>query len=195
MNPIRPFLDHTPQIHESCLIDETSVIIGEVSLAEDVSVWPYAVLRGDVNSISIGARSNVQDGSVLHVSHKNAEKPEGSPLIIGEDVTVGHKVMLHGCRIGDRVLIGMGTIILDDTVIEDDVMMGAGSLVPPRKRLESGWDLCKIPFLPTAEIQTKIFGCFCFKYPLILLKYPPLIPLGYLIIRHPDRLLGSNRHT
>ena len=109
MNPIRPFLDHTPQVHESCLIDETSVIIGEVSLAEDVSVWPYAVLRGDVNSISIGARSNVQDGSVLHVSHKNAEKPEGSPLIIGEDVTVGHKVMLHGCRIGDRVLIGMGT--------------------------------------------------------------------------------------
>lgn len=93
MNPIRPFLDHTPQIHESCLIDETSVIIGEVSLAEDVSVWPYAVLRGDVNSISIG----------------------------------------------DRVLIGMGTIILDDTVIEDDVMIGAGSLVPPRKRLESGY--------------------------------------------------------
>ena len=179
MNPIRPFLDHTPQIHESCLIDETSVIIGEVSLAEDVSVWPYAVLRGDVNSISIGARSNVQDGSVLHVSHKNAEKPEGSPLIIGEDVTVGHKVMLHGCRIGDRVLIGMGTIILDDTVIEDDVMIGAGSLVPPRKRLESGWDLCKIPFLPTAEIQTKIFGCFCFKYPLILPKFPlnpPWIP-------------------
>ena len=128
MNPIRPFLDHTPQIHESCLIDETSVIIGEVSLAEDVSVWPYAVLRGNVNSISIGARSNVQDGSVLHVSHKNAEKPEGSPLIIGEDVTVGHKVMLHGCRIGDRVLIGMGTIILDDTVIEDDVMIGAGQL-------------------------------------------------------------------
>ena len=93
MNPVRPFLNHIPQIHESCLIDETSVIIGEVSLAEDVSVWPYAVLRGDVNSISIG----------------------------------------------DRVLIGMGTIILDDTVIEDDVMIGAGSLVPPRKRLESGY--------------------------------------------------------
>ena len=148
MNPIRPFLNHTPQIHESCLIDETSVIIGEVSLAEDVSVWPYAVLRGDVNSISIGARSNVQDGSVLHVSHKNAEKPEGSPLIIGEDVTVGHKVMLHGCRIGDRVLIGMGTIILDDTIIEDDVMIGAGSLVPPRKRLESGYLYVGSPVLP-----------------------------------------------
>ena len=144
MNPIRPFLDHTPQIHESCLIDETSVIIGEVSLAEDVSVWPYAVLRGDVNSISIGARSNVQDGSVLHVSHKNAEKPEGSPLIIGEDVTVGHKVMLHGCRIGDRVLIGMGTIILDDTVVESDVMIGAGSLVPPRKTAGKRLSLCRL---------------------------------------------------
>ena len=139
MNPIRPFLDHTPQVHESCLIDETSAIIGEVSLAEDVSVWPYAVLRGDVNSISIGARSNVQDGSVLHVSHKNAEKPEGSPLIIGEDVTVGHRAVLHGCTIGNRVLIGMGAVVLDDAVIGDDVIIGAGSLVPPRKHLESGF--------------------------------------------------------
>ena len=118
---------------------KTSVVIGEVSLAEGVSVWPYAVLRGDVNSISIGKRSNVQDGSVLHVSHKNAAKPDGSPLIIGDDVTIGHKVMLHGCRIGNRVLVGMGSIILDDTVVEDDVMIGAGSLVPPRKRLESGF--------------------------------------------------------
>ena len=138
-NPIREFLDYVPSVDESCFIDETSVVIGEVSLAEDVSVWPYAVLRGDVNSISIGKRSNVQDGSVLHVSHKNAAKPDGSPLIIGDDVTIGHKVMLHGCRIGNRVLVGMGSIILDDTVVEDDVMIGAGSLVPPRKRLESGF--------------------------------------------------------
>lgn len=138
-NPIRAFLDYVPSFDESCFVDETSVVIGEVSLAEDVSIWPYAVLRGDVNSISIGKRSNVQDGSVLHVSHKNAAKPDGSPLIIGDDVTIGHKVMLHGCRIGNRVLVGMGSIILDDTVVEDDVMIGAGSLVPPRKRLESGF--------------------------------------------------------
>ena len=138
-NPIRAFLDYVPSVDESCFVDETSVVIGEVSLAEDVSIWPYAVLRGDVNSISIGKRSNVQDGSVLHVSHKNAAKPDGSPLIIGDDVTIGHKVMLHGCRIGNRVLVGMGSIILDDTVVEDDVMIGAGSLVPPRKRLESGF--------------------------------------------------------
>lgn len=76
---------------------------------------------------------------MLHVSHKNDAKPDGSPLIIGEDVTIGHKVMLHGCTVGNRVLVGMGTIILDDAVIEDDVMIGAGSLVPPRKRLESGY--------------------------------------------------------
>ena len=116
-NPIRAFLDYVPSVDESCFVDETSVVIGEVSLAEDVSIWPYAVLRGDVNSISIGKRSNVQDGSVLHVSHKNAAKPDGSPLIIGDDVTIGHKVMLHGCRIGNRVLVGMGSIIFDDTVV------------------------------------------------------------------------------
>lgn len=139
MNAIRTFQNHTPEIHETCMIDGTCVIIGEVSLADDVSVWPYAVLRGDVNSITVGARSNIQDGSVLHVSHKTAAKPEGSPLVIGEDVTVGHKVMLHGCRIGNRVLVGMGTTVLDDAVIEDDVMIGAGSLVPPRKRLAGGY--------------------------------------------------------
>ncbi|MDO1509785.1 gamma carbonic anhydrase family protein [Neisseria sp. MVDL19-042950] len=136
---IRPYLDHFSEIHESCLIDPAAVIIGDVSLGEHVSVWPFTVIRGDVNRISIGSRSNVQDLSMLHVSHKNDAKPDGSPLIIGEDVTIGHKVMLHGCTIGNRVLVGMGTIILDDAVIEDDVMIGAGSLVPPRKRLESGY--------------------------------------------------------
>ncbi|OSI09973.1 MULTISPECIES: gamma carbonic anhydrase family protein [Neisseria] len=136
---IRPYLEHVPHIDESCYIDPVSAVIGEVSLAQDVSVWPFAVLRGDVNSITIGARSNVQDLSMLHVSHKTAAKPDGSPLVIGEDVTIGHKVMLHGCTIGNRVLVGMNTVILDDVVIEDDVMIGAGSLVPPRKRLESGF--------------------------------------------------------
>ena len=138
MMNIRPYLEHYPQIDESCYIDPAAVI-DEVSLAESVSVWPFAVLRGDVNSITIGARSNVQDLSMLHVSHKTPAKPNGSPLLIGEDVTIGHKVMLHGCTIGNRVLVGMGTIILDDVVIEDDVMIGAGSLVPPRKRLEGGY--------------------------------------------------------
>jgi len=136
---IRPYLDTHPQIDDSCYIDPMGVVIGDVVLGENVSVWPFAVIRGDVNSIRIGNNSNVQDHAMLHVSHKKADKPEGSPLIIGEDVTVGHGVTLHGCTIGNRVLLGINTIVLDDVVIEDDVMIGAGSLVPPRKRLESGY--------------------------------------------------------
>lgn len=136
---IRPYLNTTPQIDLSCYIDELALVVGEVELAENVSIWPFAVVRGDVNFIKIGKNSNVQDHCMLHVSHKRAEKPEGSPLIIGEDVTIGHHVKLHGCTIGNRVLVGIGTIILDDAVIEDDVMIGAGSLVPPNKRLESGY--------------------------------------------------------
>ena len=130
---IRPYLDHHPKI------DAISVVIGEVSLAENISVWPFAVIRGDVNYIKIGKNSNVQDHAMLHVSHKNAAKPNGSPLIIGEDVTIGHHVTLHGCTVGNRVLIGINTIVLDDVIIEDDVMIGAGSLVPPRKVLKSGY--------------------------------------------------------
>ena len=140
MNPnIRPYLQHTPQIAANAYIDTMAVVIGEVSLAEHTSVWPCAVIRGDVNRISIGARSNVQDHAMLHVSHKTEAKPEGSPLTIGEDVTIGHHVTLHGCTIGNRVLVGINTVVLDDVVIEDDVMIGAGSLVPPKKRLESGY--------------------------------------------------------
>ena len=136
---IRPYLEHHPKIDSTCYIDDLSVIIGDVHLAENASVWPFAVIRGDVNHIRIGKNSNVQDHCMLHVSHKNDTKPNGSPLIIGEDVTVGHHVTLHGCTIGDRVLIGISTIVLDDVIIEDDVMIGAGSLVPPRKVLKSGF--------------------------------------------------------
>ena len=139
MRNIRPYLDHQPQVDSSCYVDAMSVVIGDVQLAEHVSVWPFAVIRGDVNSIRIGKHSNVQDHCMLHVSHKTASKPNGSPLVIGEDVTIGHHVTLHGCTIGNRVLVGINTVILDDVIIEDDVMIGAGSLVPPRKRLESGY--------------------------------------------------------
>ncbi|ETR93867.1 gamma carbonic anhydrase family protein [Acinetobacter lactucae] len=136
---VRPYLEHHPQVDSTCYIDDMAVVVGDVSLAENVSVWPFAVIRGDVNSIQIGKNSNVQDHCMLHVSHKNDAKPNGSPLIVGEDVTVGHHVTLHGCTIGNRVLVGINTVILDDVVIEDDVMIGAGSLVPPRKILKSGY--------------------------------------------------------
>ncbi len=137
--PLRSYRGITPTIGKNVYIDSSSVLYGEITIGNDSSIWPLVAARGDVNHIIIGNRTNVQDGSVLHVTHKNREKPEGSPLIIGNDVTIGHKVMLHGCNIGDRVLVGMGSIILDDVIVENDVMIGAGSLVPPGKRLESGF--------------------------------------------------------
>ncbi|WP_333495616.1 gamma carbonic anhydrase family protein [Kluyvera sp. CHPC 1.251] len=136
---LRRYKDLFPVIGDRVMIDNSSVIVGDVRLADDVSIWPLVAARGDVNYIQIGARSNIQDGSVLHVTHKSTKNPEGNPLIVGEDVTVGHKVMLHGCTIGNRVLVGMGSILLDGVVVEDDVMIGAGSLVPQHKRLESGY--------------------------------------------------------
>ncbi|MEB6381627.1 gamma carbonic anhydrase family protein [Leclercia adecarboxylata] len=136
---IRPYKDLFPKQGDRVMIDSSSVVIGDVRLGDDVSIWPLVAIRGDVNYVAIGARTNIQDGSVLHVTHKSSYKPEGNPLIVGEDVTVGHKVMLHGCTIGSRVLVGMGSILLDGVVVEDDVMIGAGSLVPQNKRLESGF--------------------------------------------------------
>ncbi len=138
--PIRPYNGKSPVIGSDVFIDESAIIIGDVELGEQCSIWPYAVIRGDVNSIRIGARSNVQDGCVLHVTHKNEESgKEGSPLTIGEDVTIGHKAVLHGCTIGNRVLIGMGSIILDNVEISSDVIIGAGTVVPPGKKLNGGY--------------------------------------------------------
>ncbi|MFZ4211414.1 MULTISPECIES: gamma carbonic anhydrase family protein [Pantoea] len=136
---LRPYKNHFPQQGDRVMIDNSSVVVGEVQLDDDVSIWPLVAIRGDVNKVVIGKRSNIQDGSVLHVTHKSSSNPEGYPLIVGEDVTVGHKAMLHGCTIGNRVLVGMGSILLDGVIVEDDVMIGAGSLVPPGKRLESGY--------------------------------------------------------
>ncbi|EKT52893.1 gamma carbonic anhydrase family protein [Providencia burhodogranariea] len=136
---LRPYLEIYPTVASNVFIDSSSVVIGDVRIAEDVSIWPLAVLRGDVNYIEIGARTNIQDGSVLHVTHKSPSNPEGNPLVIGEDVTIGHKVMLHGCTIGNRVLVGMGSIVLDGVIIQNDVVIGANSLVTQGKNLESGY--------------------------------------------------------
>ncbi|MCW8336041.1 gamma carbonic anhydrase family protein [Vibrio paucivorans] len=139
MNSIRSYKGIAPQLGERVYIDESAVLVGDIKIGDDSSVWPLVAARGDVNHIHIGERSNIQDGSVLHVTHKNKENPAGYPLLIGDDVTVGHKVMLHGCIIKNRVLVGMGAIVLDGAIIEEEVMIGAGSLVPPNKVLESGY--------------------------------------------------------
>lgn len=135
---IRTYLEYSPSLGQGAFVDASAVVIGRVTLGADVSIWPLCVLRGDVNDIRIGARTNIQDGSVLHNTSPDSSPPYGFPLIVGEDVTVGHKVILHGCSIGDRVLVGMGAVVLDGAVIQSDVILGAGSLVSPGKVLESG---------------------------------------------------------
>lgn len=133
LNPSRPFNGKTPVVGQRTYLDSTSVIIGNVTLGDDCSVWPMVTIRGDVNTITVGDRTNIQDGSVLHVTHAGGEHPQGIPLIIGNDVTVGHKVLLHACTIGNHCLIGMGSIVMDGVIIEENVLLGAGSLVSPGK--------------------------------------------------------------
>jgi len=120
-------------------IDSSAIILGDITLGDNVSIWPLVAARGDVNTIVIGDRTNIQDGTILHVTRKSENNPMGNPLVIGADVTVGHKCMLHGCTLGSRILVGMGAIIMDGAIIEDDVFIGAGSLVPPNKILKSGY--------------------------------------------------------
>lgn len=136
---IREFNRIMPTLGERVFIDDTAVIIGEVIIGDDSSVFPTAVIRGDVNSIRIGERTNIQDGSVLHVSHRHPENPTGYPICIGDDVTVGHRVVLHGCTIENECLIGINSVVMDNVVVESHVIIGANSLVPPNKRLESGY--------------------------------------------------------
>ena len=136
---IREFEGHTPLIDNTAYIDEAALIIGDVEIGKDSSVWPFSVVRGDVNIIRIGECANIQDNSVLHVSHQGPYNPEGNALHIGNHVTVGHRVTLHGCTVMDHCLIGMGATIMDGAVIHPNSFIGAGSLVAPNKELEGGY--------------------------------------------------------
>ena len=136
---IREFEGIFPSIADSAFIDDSAVVIGDVVIGKDSSVWPLTVIRGDVNKIRIGHTTNIQDGSVLHCSHASEFHPSGAVLQIGDQVTVGHKVLLHGCQIGDQCLIGMGSILMDQVIVGAQVMIGSGSLVTSGKVLESGY--------------------------------------------------------
>lgn len=138
-NRFRSYKGKNVRLANDVYVDESAVLIGDIILNDDVSIWPLVAARGDVNYIEIGARTNIQDGSILHVTRKTLSNPKGFPLVIGEDVTVGHQCMLHGCTLGNRILVGMGAIIMDGVIVEDDVFIGGGTLVPPNKRLESGF--------------------------------------------------------
>ena len=135
---IRGFRGKNPSFGERVYIAGSAVIIGDVTIGSDCSIWPAAIIRGDMHSIRIGSKTSVQDGAVLHITHKSTYNPSGHPLNIGNEVTIGHKAVLHGCSIGDRCLVGIGAIVMDGAEVEEEVIVAAGCLVPPEKRLKTG---------------------------------------------------------
>lgn len=152
MSSIRAHKGIRPTVPASVWVDPTAVIIGDVVLGEDCSVWPYAIIRGDMHRIRIGERVSVQDGSVLHITHASRFHPEGFALTIGSDVTIGHQATLHGCTIHDRVLIGMKAMVMDGAVVESEVILGAGAVVPPGKVLATGHVYMGSPARPVRAI-------------------------------------------
>ncbi len=136
---IRHFENKQPDIDTTTFVDDTALVLGDVQIGKNSSIWPFTLIRGDVNAIQIGNNTNIQDNSVLHVTHDGPYNPGGFALKIGNNVTVGHRVILHGCQVGDSCLIGMGATVMDGAVIEANTLLGAGSLVTPNKHLESGY--------------------------------------------------------
>jgi carbonic anhydrase/acetyltransferase-like protein (isoleucine patch superfamily) len=138
---IRTFENMHPDIHPTAWVDETALVIGDVSLGADSSVWPMAVARGDIHRIRIGARTNIQDGCVLHVTHagEHSAQPEGAPVTIGDGVIVGHRAVLHGCTLEDACMIGNGALVMDNVVVERHALVAAGAVVPPGKVLTGGY--------------------------------------------------------
>jgi carbonic anhydrase/acetyltransferase-like protein (isoleucine patch superfamily) len=152
---IRPYRNKSPVVGARAYVDESAVVIGDVVIGDDASVWPQCSIRGDVNTIRIGARSNIQDGTVIHVTHDHAAVPGGRPTNVGNDVTVGPQCVLHACTIEDYCLIGMGSQILDGAVLRKYVLLGAGSLVTEGKELEGGYLYVGRPAKCVRELTAK----------------------------------------
>jgi len=160
MNNIRTFEEMTPVIAENVWVDETAVVLGDVEIGSGSSIWPCVVVRGDIHRIRIGERTNIQDSSVVHVTHDSQFVPDGHPTVIGSDITVGHNVILHGCEIQDKCLIGMGSIVLDGSVVQTQVIVGASSLVPGGKILESGYLYMGSPVKQIRKLTEKELAFF-----------------------------------
>ncbi len=152
---IRKFKGTQPVINKKAYVDERATIIGDVTIGEESSIWPNASIRGDVHSIKIGKRTNIQDGAILHVTSDNIFTPGGYPLIIGDDVTVGHGAILHSCIIENQCLIGIGSIILDGARVKSNSMIAAGSLLGPNKTVEQYMLYKGVPAKPIRELTKK----------------------------------------
>ncbi|MDR3390078.1 MAG: gamma carbonic anhydrase family protein [Rudaea sp.] len=135
---IRPYRNQVPRFGANAYVDPAAIVIGDVEIGDDASLWPCTVTRGDVNHIRIGARTNIQDGAVLHVTHDGPYTPGGFPLLIGADVTVGHGAILHACTIEDACLIGMHATVLDGVRVRRHATIGAGAVVTPGKIVGEG---------------------------------------------------------
>ena len=159
---IEPYRGITPQLGRDVFVHPSAILIGNVVIGDQASIWPQVVIRGDVNSIRIGPRSNIQDGAILHVSHRRAADPEGAPLVLGREVSVGHGVILHGCTIHDECLIGMGSLVMDKAVLEPRVLLGAGSLVPEGQVLQSGWLYLGRPAKPIRRLTQEELDHFVY---------------------------------
>ena len=160
---LRAFEGTLPELGEGVYIDPAAVVIGDVHLGKDSNVWPNVTIRGDMHRIRIGERSSIQDNSVLHITHASDYDPGGWPLTIGDDVIVGHSCTLHGCTLGNRILIGMGSIIMDGAIVEDDVVIGANTLVPPGKKLESGHLYVGSPAKQIRKLSEKELSYFTYS--------------------------------
>lgn len=136
---IRLYKNIRPTVATTAYVDDSAAVIGDVVIDEDASIWPQCSIRGDVNVIRIGKRSNIQDNTVIHVTHRYPELPEGRATIVGDDVTVGHQCVLHACTIENLCLVGMGSIVLDGAILRAGTLLGAGSLVTEGKELEGGY--------------------------------------------------------
>lgn len=153
---LRPFKGQLPRLGERVYIDPAATVIGDVMIGDDSSIWPGTVVRGDVNFIRIGARTNIQDGTIVHVTHDGPYTPPGGlATIIGNDVTIGHGAIIHACRIEDACLIGMGATVLDGAVVRQHGFVGAGAVVPPGKTVESGELWLGNPAKPVRRLSDK----------------------------------------
>ncbi|VAX07538.1 Protein YrdA [hydrothermal vent metagenome] len=160
MTNIRTFEEMTPVIAEDVWVDDSAMVIGDVEIGSGSSIWPSVTVRGDIHRIRIGERTSIQDGSVVHVTHDSEFVPGGHATIIGSDITVGHNVILHGCEIQDKCLIGMGSIVLDGAVVQSQIIIGAGSLVPGGKVLESGYLYVGSPVKQIRQLTEKELAFF-----------------------------------
>jgi carbonic anhydrase/acetyltransferase-like protein (isoleucine patch superfamily) len=149
---IKPVNGIWPSFGADCYLAENATIVGDVVCGDQCSFWFQSVIRGDVHSIRIGNKVNIQDGAILHCTYLKA------PLVIGNEVSIGHRAMVHGCTIGDKVLVGMGAIVMDHVVVESEVLIAAGAIVLENSHLESGWIYAGIPAKPVKKLSKEAFA-------------------------------------